>query len=317
MVISNLPRSSISQSPPRTSSCATLPTLTPTTNNSTQPTGPPIILTVSRRHVRKNKYVEVSGHYHLSLLTQNQCLPLILPRTPNASTLVPPGLLDNISGLLLTEGEDISSKYFRGIRLSEDERRDVGKKHVADIDCDIWKDDLEFLLVRECMERGIPMLGICRGMQVINLVRGGDMYEDVGVQVKGGGKHIDYEDYDGFRHLVNVGEGSLLEGWFGRKQLLVTSYHHQGVRGLGKGLKGMAWSEDGLIEGYYGEAVCLEEGVFVVGLQFHPERMQDWKLALRDGAMGVEKEKWEYDGCPKVYEDFCKAAKAFHRKRSL
>lgn len=110
--------------------------------------------------------------------------------------------------------------------------------------------------------------------------------------------HIDYENYDGHRHAVRVVENTPLHSWFrqsleeGKTEILVNSYHHQGVKRLAERFVAMAFSRDGLVEGFYDPDACSpEEGKFIVGLQFHPERMRQCRT-----------DKFDYPGCPLVYQ---------------
>lgn len=112
--------------------------------------------------------------------------------------------------------------------------------------------------------------------------------------------HINYENYDGHRHLIRVLEGTPLHKWFKEStnaeeeklEILVNSYHHQGVKRLAQRFVPMAFSPDGLIEGFYDpETYDPEEGKFIMGLQFHPERMR------RD-----DSDEFDYPGCPCAYQ---------------
>jgi gamma-glutamyl-gamma-aminobutyrate hydrolase PuuD len=92
---------------------------------------------------------------------------------------------------------------------------------------------------------------------------------------------MDYADYDGHRHPVRVLPGTPLQEWFaeslggeGADEMMVNSYHHQGVRRLAERFVPMAFAPDGLVEGFYDpDAYSLGEGKFIMGLQFHPERI--------------------------------------------
>ncbi len=118
------------------------------------------------------------------------------------------------------------------------------------------------------MRNKLPILGICRGSQLLNVVCGGTLYGDVQKEKKSRLKHINFAHYDTYRHPIAIEPGSPLSKWYGRIALRVNSYHHQGIRGLAPRFKPMARSSDGLIEAYYDP-----KAAFLVGLQFHPERM--------------------------------------------
>ncbi len=128
---------------------------------------------------------------------------------------------------------------------------------------------MEIRLIRYALRKRLPILGICRGSQLLNVVCGGTLYGDVQKEKKSRLKHINFgRHYDSYRHPISIVAGSPLQKWYGRNALRVTSYHHQGIRDLAKRFKPMAYAEDGLVEAYYDPRAR-----FVVGLQFHPERM--------------------------------------------
>ena len=112
---------------------------------------------------------------------------------------------------------------------------------------------------------------------------------------------MNYENYDGHRHPVRVLEGTPLHQWFReslaheggeRMEILVNSYHHQGVKRLAQRLVPMAFAPDGLIEGFYDpDAYNPNEGKFIMGLQFHPERMRR-----------PDSDDFDYPGCPCAYQ---------------
>lgn len=110
--------------------------------------------------------------------------------------------------------------------------------------------------------------------------------------------HINYDDYDGHRHMIKVVENTPWQNWFKdsidkeNMEVLVNNYHHQGVKRLAQRFFPMAFAPDGLIEGFYDpEAYNPREGKFLVGLQFHPERMRL-----------PSSEEFDYPECPIVYK---------------
>jgi len=145
------------------------------------------------------------------------------------------------------------------------------------------RDRVELALARWAMADGKPVLGVCRGMQLINLAAGGTLYQDLAEQMKGSIKH-DYFPFSGqnftrdyLAHDVTVNAGTRLAKIFGAGELPVNSMHHQGVRDLGKGLVVSATAPDGLVEGLEGE-----NGRYVVGVQWHPEALTERQEAARD-----------------------------------
>ena len=131
---------------------------------------------------------------------------------------------------------------------------------------DSLRDEVEMLLVKAFADAGKPVLGICRGCQLINVAFGGTLYQDIKAE-KGTDTlaHFDKENKDKPVHTVSVSGGSLLAGMVGAGKLPVNSVHHQAVRDLGRGMVLTAVSPDGVAE-----AIEAAAG-FVVGVQWHPE----------------------------------------------
>jgi len=217
----------------------------------------PSVLVVTRRTVRKHKYIDYVGEYHLALLIRLGILPVMVPVVEGAFVCLPEYMAE-MKGLLLVEGEDIEPKRYKA---RPENFEYLEKTHAL-------KDKIEIKLIRQALRKKIPILGICRGSQLLNVVCGGTLYGDVQKEKQSPVQHINHEHYDTYRHPISFVAGSPLENWYQRKEMLVNSYHHQGIRDLARRFKPIAHAEDGLVEGYYDP-----KAKFVVGLQFHPERM--------------------------------------------
>ncbi|XP_010251232.1 PREDICTED: uncharacterized protein LOC104592948 [Nelumbo nucifera] len=276
----------------------------------------PRVLIVSRRTVRKNKFVDFVGEYHLDLIVSYGAAPVIVPRVAGVHTLL--DSFEPIHGVLLCEGEDIDPSLYDAelSDLSEKELEEIRQLHASDTAIDREKDTIELRLAKLCLERNIPYLGICRGSQVLNIACGGSLYQDIGKELSKkcpDGQsvvHIDYDNYDGHRHPVKVMKNTPLQDWFkasldkDKMELWVNSYHHQGVKRLAQRFVPMVFAPDGLVEGFYDpDAYNPEEGKFILGLQFHPERMR------RPGS-----DDFDYPGCPRAYQEFVKAVVAYQKK---
>jgi gamma-glutamyl-gamma-aminobutyrate hydrolase PuuD len=215
------------------------------------------VVVVTRRTIRKNKYIDYVGEYHLALLIRLGLLPVMVPVVEGVSTCLPQYIAD-MKGLLLVEGEDIDPGNYPSRR---ENLQHVEKTHPL-------KDEIEITLLRHALRNKLPIMGICRGSQLLNVVCGGTLYGDVQKEKRSRLKHINFAHYDTYRHPISIEPGSPLSKWYGRIALRVNSYHHQGIRELAPRFKPMARAADGLIEAYYDP-----KAAFVVGLQFHPERM--------------------------------------------
>jgi putative glutamine amidotransferase len=228
----------------------------------------PIVLVVTRRTARKNRPIDYIGEHHLELLLRFRALPVLIPVAEG--TLACLGqYIEGMRGLLLVEGEDIEPRRYRAVRANF---AYLEKTHRL-------KDEIEIRLLRHALRRRLPVLGICRGSQLVNVVCGGTLYGDVRKEKRSRLKHIEgnYDRYDSYRHRLKLVPGTPLERWYGETELRVNSYHHQGVRDLAPRFKPMAHADDGLVEAFYDP-----KERFLVGLQFHPERMlQDYAGNLR------------------------------------
>uniref|UniRef100_A0A2N9F4F8 Uncharacterized protein n=1 Tax=Fagus sylvatica TaxID=28930 RepID=A0A2N9F4F8_FAGSY len=276
----------------------------------------PRVLIVSRRTVRKKKFVDFVGEYHLDLIVRYGAVPVIVPRVSGVHMLLES--FEPIHGVLLCEGEDIDPSLYDAelSGFSTEELEEIRKLHASDTAIDKEKDSIELRLAKLCLERDIPYLGICRGSQVLNVACGGTLYQDVEKEVSKKCSecqrvsHMSYEDYDGHRHVVRVVENTPLHHWFEdsledeKMEIMVNSYHHQGVKRLAKRFVPMAFAPDGLVEGFYDpDAYNPEEGKFIMGLQFHPERMRH-----------PDSDDFDYPGCPSAYQEFVKAVIAHEKK---
>ncbi|MBI2753805.1 MAG: type 1 glutamine amidotransferase [Betaproteobacteria bacterium] len=130
------------------------------------------------------------------------------------------------------------------------------------------RDLYEIDLLWECVIQQKPLLGICRGAQLINVAFGGTLWQDIGTQVPGAMRHVDREAYDSHAHEIELVPGSGLGRLYPvRKRATVTSIHHQAVKELGRGLSAEAYSvPDGIVE-----AIRWSGASYVFGVQWHPE----------------------------------------------
>ena len=265
----------------------------------------PRILCVSRRYLRKNKYVDITGEYHIDLIQDFGGAPIILPRTTRTIQQLCEHL--PMDGLVIAEGNDLSDdillKY--GCNIPERLTGEAAQKFASDTEMDVSKDELEFALMRFALAAGVPILTFCRGSQMLNCMRGGTLIGDIESQTDSTIKHLrdsSEPDYDSFRHPIKVVPKTPLAEWFADSLgkhgdpnvLMVNSYHHQASKDLGWSLVPMAHSPDGIIEAFYDPRYDPKAGQFVVGLQFHPERMLS-----------------DYPGCARCYQSFLEACTAY------
>jgi gamma-glutamyl-gamma-aminobutyrate hydrolase PuuD len=244
----------------------------------------PVVVTVTGRTLRKNKNIDYVGELHLELLIRLRLLPVMVPVVDGTEAYVRQ-YMDGMAGLLLVEGDDVDPERYRARKA---DTQYAGPTHPL-------KDEIESRLARFALANDVPILGICRGCQLINVVSGGTLYGDVQKQTRSHLKHVDPDPdrYDAYRHQVTIVPATPLEAWYRQKTICVNSYHHQGMRQLSPRFKPMAHADDGLVEAYYDP-----KAAFVVGLQFHPERMLN-----------------EYEGNWRVWKAFGDAVHKRHSAR--
>jgi putative glutamine amidotransferase len=183
-------------------------------------------------------------------------VPVILPFVPDAAL----EMLDVIDGLILSGGSDLDPALFGDTEV-----------HPQTYDILPDRDAAELALAKGALDRDMPILGICRGIQALNVAMGGTLYQDVPDQYSADIAHRQQEESipaDQSGHSVTVEEGSLLERTYGNGPVPVNSFHHQAVKDVAPGLVVSGRSEDGLVE-----AVESTTHGFVLGVQWHPELM--------------------------------------------
>jgi putative glutamine amidotransferase len=173
----------------------------------------------------------------------------------------------HLDGLVLQGGADIAPKTY-----GEDALR-------PDWDGDRVRDAYEMELLHEFVESGKPVLGLCRGAQLINVAFGGNLYQDIQQQFAGAIEHANKETYDSHAHAITLEPGSALAQLYpGQTQVRVNSIHHQAIRTLGRDLVVEAWSEpDRVIE-----AIRKTGRNYVFGVQWHPEFIRPGDADLLD-----------------------------------
>lgn len=167
--------------------------------------------------------------------------------------------LNGLDALLLTGGGDVHPRFY-GMEQRMDETDGVNEE----------RDEFELDLIDRALDAGLPILGVCRGMQVANVYLGGSLVLDL---PSAGYEHHERDGEAARWHDLQVVRGSLLEEVCGTGQLNVNSYHHQAVGTLGNGLMASAVSPDGVIEA--AEWMLKDRTPFLMLVQWHPERMID------------------------------------------
>ncbi|MDQ7093123.1 gamma-glutamyl-gamma-aminobutyrate hydrolase family protein [Desulfosporosinus sp. PR] len=183
-------------------------------------------------------------------------IPIVLPPVQSRDEGIE--VLDLVDGLVLTGGGDISPAY-----LNEDPLRGIGG-------CIPERDLSELLLSELALQRDLPLLGICRGIQVLAVAVGGKIYQDIPSQHSGAFQHSQTAPRQHTWHKVEIVQESLLFRLLGEKGIGVNSLHHQAVREVPSGFRLNALAADGIIEG-----IEKSDAKFCLGVQWHPESMME------------------------------------------
>lgn len=196
-------------------------------------------------------------HSYVNAIIQAGGLPVLIPSNLFVEDFLE--LYSRVSGILFSGGGDISLNYFHG------------SDHPRIGEVDDNRDFTEISLMRVAVNEGKPVLGICRGAQVMNVALGGTLYTHIYDQLQGALDHA----YPGdlrrtLVHPVNVEETSLSAEIFGETLLNVNSLHHQGLKDIAPGLRVAGHAPDGLVE-----VVEIPDHPYAVAVQWHPEWLTD------------------------------------------
>ena len=184
-------------------------------------------------------------------------IPILLPNTTKVNNVY--SLLRLLDGLLISGGNDVDPVFYGE------------KKEARNLNITPERDVFELSLVRKATTGKIPMLAICRGMQLLNVAFDGSLYQDFSTERNFCDHTLEGSTIYKKRHAISIQEGSKLFGIIQKKRIVVNTSHHQMVKKVGKGLVATAWSEeDGVIE-----AIETEDNRFLLGVQWHPELMTD------------------------------------------
>ncbi len=177
----------------------------------------------------------------------------------------------DLDGLLLTGGADVSPTSYGETPMQPEWSGDA------------IRDAYEIDLIRRAEAIGTPVLGICRGIQVITAAFEGTLWQDINTQIEGTLVHRDWHRYDQLGHDVAVTEGSWVSTVYGGVTTLgVNSIHHQSIKEPPKGFKVTAVAPDGVLEA----VELIDDNRFVVGVQWHPEWLEADRVATDPDAQG-------------------------------
>ena len=174
-------------------------------------------------------------------------IPVIFPTV--ADSALAAALLKNVDAVIFSGGPDLDPSYYGETIWNET------------VEVDTLRDVSDLMLMRAALAARKPIMCICRGEQLMNVVLGGSLYQDLPTQVDTLVKHG-----GGTRHRISVEKGSVLYELFGEDSLTVNSFHHQAVKKVAPGIRVTAYADNGIVEAY-------EYGDRLIAFQFHPEGM--------------------------------------------
>ena len=224
---------------------------------------PPLIGITTGSDSKRPEFYSVRHEYVRSVEMAGGLPVVLVPGDPAFSA----ALLDRLDGLVVTGGVDIAPGLYGAV------------SHPAVTAVNDERDLFETTTLRGALARDLPVLGICRGIQLLNVVRGGTLIQDIPSET---GSEVSHDPPGLARnevaHGVEIAGGTVLAGLLGTGTAAVNSFHHQAVSRLGEGLVVSARSADGVVEG-----VELAGARFTVAVQWHPESF--WREFQRFGAL--------------------------------
>ncbi len=213
---------------------------------------------IQNKHIPWYPIAYGQPHTYTDAIVSAGGLPVIIPLTTDEQAIK--DIYTKLDGLMFAGGTDINPKLY-----GEKPRR--GNMKISDM-----RDDVELLLLSLALKDQKPVLGICRGMQVINVACGGTLYQDIARDVPHGQGHRganEVKDLGHIAHVLRIAPESKLAAMLSSATIKANANHHQAVKTLASKLRATAWSEDGMIE-----ALELPGKAFVCGVQCHPEALE-------------------------------------------
>lgn len=209
-------------------------------------------------------------------------VPIVLP----LDTDVIDDLLESLDGIIFSGGGDIDPKYWGDSPIPEADEHDPDR------------DAFELQAIPKVLEKDMPMLGICRGIQTINVALGGSLYQDLPTEVEDAQQHRQHKEgklRDERSHDVEIEPGTnILRDISGASRLTVNSFHHQAIKSVSQRARTIARSDDGIVEG-----IDIPEMTFGLAVQWHPEMLAA-----------------DYDDQAAIFRAFVGAASAYAQRKS-
>ncbi|MDO5713520.1 MAG: gamma-glutamyl-gamma-aminobutyrate hydrolase family protein [Tissierellia bacterium] len=190
---------------------------------------------------------------YIDAVSMNGGIPLIIPYSPRACDGI--SLLKHCDGVIFPGGTDVNPILF-------DEQP---SEKLGPVDPEV--DDFLYDVMKECIRRKMPMLTICKGMQLLNIALGGTLYQDLSCRKEESISHLQFIDRSFPFHEVNLVKDSLMYSIFQKDSIYTNSLHHQAIKKIAPELRITGTTSDGLVEAIEGKEIP------VIGVQWHPEDM--------------------------------------------
>lgn len=201
----------------------------------------------------KKAYV---NHDYVSSVIKNGGVPILIPLTDDENLIE--SQINLIDGLILSGGHDVSPKFY-----NEEPLQKLGEIMPE-------RDTFDFNLIKFAKAKNIPILGICRGYQILNVYHGGSLHQDLSYDKNCYVKHWQAHSPKLVTHTVNTVSGTKLSKLFDKEEFQVNSFHHQIIKDVAPSLIVSAISKDGVVE-----ALESEDYPFLLGVQWHPEMLHE------------------------------------------
>lgn len=200
------------------------------------------------------RYAGLATYTHATELAGGA--PVLIPLGLSEDTLR--AIFDKLDGLLLQGGVDVHPQTYG----------ETVEPYCGEID--IARDEVELRIIRWALAEKMPTLGICRGIQMLNVAAGGSLYQDIPAQLNSPlrHQHVKGNPYDFHAHTIDIDAQSKLANALGATKIEVNSLHHQALKQIAPGFCVIARAPDGIVEG-----IEASDERYVVGVQFHPEWM--------------------------------------------
>jgi putative glutamine amidotransferase len=210
----------------------------------------------------------IMGQRYVETLRSVGAIPWVIPLLPHDPDTMRE-IFDRLDGVFLTGGVDVDPARYGEV------------KHPLCGTTDPDRDAIEMMLLEHAMDNHRPVLAVCRGLQILNVVCGGTLYQDVSAQVPAALKHDHFPtpaqpSRAYLAHDITVTPNTRLGELLGDSVVPVNSMHHQAIKDLGRGLRASAFAPDGIIEGIEGT-----NGQFLVAVQWHPEELAESQPGMR------------------------------------